>query len=620
MSDRGKSETGLAPGGVTEQDAIAARDRIVASAAFRSAPQLAAFMRYIVNATLLGRQHEIKGYTIAVEALGRPDDFDPVADPIVRVEAGRLRRAMDTYYAGEGAGDPVRIVVERGSYVPRFERVAVEASGVTDIPAVTLPAAIEKADEAIVVATAPVVAHWQALETASVGDAASAPAVVAAPPSARPARRLRAGWLAAAAVAIAIGAGLVGHVWRREAANAPLDSLASLEPLTSVARRQPTIQIVFMPGADEMINQAARLYDQQLSDALSRFDDFTVLKATTATSVPIQPTYRIEFSAQPEGDETLSTAIRLYDVANGRVVFSGGNEFPRSALTNLDQVREVARVNAVRIAQPYGRIHSDLRLNGAGGTPVQCVVRTYDYWAGPSAERHEQVRQCLEATVKADPNYHPAWALLAMIHLDEFRIGYNPRPGSALDRARRASQHAVALAPESARALQSLMAVLIVSGETAEALKVGFEAVRRNPFDTDILADLGARLTQAGRAREGRPLLLRAAEVNRARPVWHEFYLYLSAREVGDADGARSAIKALELAEAPLALLAQAIAASDKGAREQSMAAMRKLAKLSPVFGANAGDFLDRAFFASDVRAMLLDALVRGGLGDIDSG
>ncbi|MCX7326062.1 MAG: hypothetical protein NTZ14_16940 [Hyphomicrobiales bacterium] len=54
------------------------------------------------------------------------------------------------------------------------------------------------------------------------------------------------------------------------------------------------------------------------------------------------------------------------------------------------------------------------------------------------------------------------------------------------------------LAPESARALRVLMAVLTVSGDTDEALKVRFEVVRRNPFDTDIRADLGARLTQAG--------------------------------------------------------------------------------------------------------------------------
>jgi Flp pilus assembly protein TadD len=81
------------------------------------------------------------------------------------------------------------------------------------------------------------------------------------------------------------------------------------------------------------------------------------------------------------------------------------------------------------------------------------------------------------------------------------------------------------LAPESARALQSLLAVQTVSGDTEEALRTGLEAVRCNRFDMDSLADLGARLTQAERPREGRPLLLRAAEMYRVR-LLHEFYLF----------------------------------------------------------------------------------------------
>ena len=76
----------------------AALDHVAASEAFRGSPQLVAFLRYVVEATLRGEQDRIKGYTIAVEALGRGDDFDPQEDPIVRVEATRLRRAMRKYY------------------------------------------------------------------------------------------------------------------------------------------------------------------------------------------------------------------------------------------------------------------------------------------------------------------------------------------------------------------------------------------------------------------------------------------------------------------------------------------------------------------------------------------
>src|SRR5829696_6955164 len=99
----------------------AALARVVASERFRHAPRLVAFLTFVVEKTLSGEAAAIKGYTIATQALGRPDDFDPQTDPIVRVEAGRLRRALQTYYAGEGADDPVRIAIPLGSYVAGFE-------------------------------------------------------------------------------------------------------------------------------------------------------------------------------------------------------------------------------------------------------------------------------------------------------------------------------------------------------------------------------------------------------------------------------------------------------------------------------------------------------------------
>src|SRR3954452_22966977 len=99
----------------TVEEVRAALDRIAASEAFCACPQLIAFLRYVVEATLRGSQDRIKGYTIAVEALGRGDDFDPQDDPIVRVEAMRLRRALQRYYANGGRDDSVRIELPVGT-------------------------------------------------------------------------------------------------------------------------------------------------------------------------------------------------------------------------------------------------------------------------------------------------------------------------------------------------------------------------------------------------------------------------------------------------------------------------------------------------------------------------
>ena len=104
----------------TPDEVRAALERIVVSHVFRSSPQLAAFLSFVVEAVLHGNSDRIKGYTIGVEVLRRDPKFDPQLDPIVRVEATRLRRAIERYYAGPGLTDAVIIDLPRGSYVPTF--------------------------------------------------------------------------------------------------------------------------------------------------------------------------------------------------------------------------------------------------------------------------------------------------------------------------------------------------------------------------------------------------------------------------------------------------------------------------------------------------------------------
>jgi hypothetical protein len=88
--------------------------------AFRDSLRLTSFLKFVVEAVLEGKSDRIKSYTIAVEALGRGSAFDPQADPIVRVEAGRLRRALARYYTTTGCNDSLIIEIPRGAYVPTF--------------------------------------------------------------------------------------------------------------------------------------------------------------------------------------------------------------------------------------------------------------------------------------------------------------------------------------------------------------------------------------------------------------------------------------------------------------------------------------------------------------------
>ena len=114
----------------------AALEQLISWPGLSRSPQLSKFLSYIVRAKLTGDEASIKAYAIAVDVFGRPQTFDPQTDPIVRVQARRLRAALEEYYAGEGADSPIRIHLPVGRYVPEFRMAGVSEPGsVTDTAA-----------------------------------------------------------------------------------------------------------------------------------------------------------------------------------------------------------------------------------------------------------------------------------------------------------------------------------------------------------------------------------------------------------------------------------------------------------------------------------------------------
>ncbi|WP_427450946.1 hypothetical protein [Litorimonas sp. WD9-15] len=112
------------PGPDEDAQAVLVRqalELICEDALFRDTTRMKRFLRFVVEETLEGRGDRLKGYTIGVEVFDRPDDFDPQADTIVRVQAGQLRRRLDLYYAEHAKDSQVRILIPKGRYSPIFE-------------------------------------------------------------------------------------------------------------------------------------------------------------------------------------------------------------------------------------------------------------------------------------------------------------------------------------------------------------------------------------------------------------------------------------------------------------------------------------------------------------------
>jgi hypothetical protein len=592
---------------------------VLASDELRSSPQLANILRFVVEATLDGRREAIKGYTIAVEALGRDPSFDPQADPIVRVEATRLRRALERYYAGAGAADDIEIAIPRGSYVPRFlPRLAAEL----------------EADEGDAVP----------VEAESV-PAASPPGLPTAAPPPAPARR-RVGLSLALALGLAalviVGAGLAmgsldplglralmaGPAWQpMERANRlgmPMIEVRDFE--TTGGPVPPPGDTAVRAGAAGSGDFTAEAIEVRVRDALARFDLLDVLASPDARpalrcsgeQASASSAFALGGLVENHDDGTLSVLLRLSDLCDGTIVWS--REFDSLRRGGDATALEIALVRDIMaaIAEPYGVIQARARarVTAAGGPavagPYGCVLIAYSYWRSYLPADHEAARDCLETAVAADRTFALGYALLAELHLDEIRAGAPPRAATpALNRALAAAEQAVELTPTSAFARRVLMDVHFFRGGRAATLAAGTLALELNPYDVDILADFGGRLIAFGETARGEAMLAQAAHAAPGMPPWVDYHRVIAAYLRGDAPAAAAAADQLMGEGYAPGLLARALASHLAGEDEEARADVAKLVAIAPAWAsepdAMIGRFFPDAGVARKVRADLAD-------------
>jgi hypothetical protein len=96
-------------------------DRVLSSNTFHSAEGLRRLLRYLADKTLSGEAAGLKEYTIGRDAFGKPASYDPQVDPIVRLQAGRLRHKLSEYYLTDGKDDPFVIQLPKGGFRLSFE-------------------------------------------------------------------------------------------------------------------------------------------------------------------------------------------------------------------------------------------------------------------------------------------------------------------------------------------------------------------------------------------------------------------------------------------------------------------------------------------------------------------
>lgn len=547
-------------------------DRVLGSEAFAQAGRATEFLRYVVQQTLAGHGDRLKGYTIGVEVFGRPDDFDAQTDPFVRVEAGRLRRRLVEYYAGEGRRNSIRIELARGTYVPKFLFAPTQ-----DTPAAT------------------------------------------------PARRRASN--ARYAFAVAALAGIVTLAWLLRAAGPTEPPAGAGESAARAIPSGPRLLVVpysnlsgdsdldyFAYGITEEIILRLSAFDLLVVVGHTGLDDETRRPEVTALRDDIGFGYVLSGSVRGS-EEHIRITPRLTDAQTGIQLWTAVYDEDSSVRTLLAIQESIAEQVAATIAVPFGPIF-DLEAERTIGSPVdnleayECVLRYYYYTRTFSPREHERVLDCFERAVQVEPAFAEAWAGLSHVYFDEHRFAYNRQADrrDPLDRAREAARTALDIDGNSRLAGLAMARIRFSDGDMPGFDAIAERLLSRAPNHTETLALIGMLWALSGQWDRGLPLVEKAVAISSRPPAWFHAAGVFDALRRGDYEGMLDRALRIDASEWYVAPLCMAVAAALAGRDDLAERSLARLLELRPDYANEARDDLSRWQF----EPLLLDSILEG--------
>ena len=564
---------------------------ILASPLFAQAGRSRELLGFVVEETLAGRGDRLKGYTIAVEVFGRPQDFDAQADPLVRVEAGRLRKRLAAYNRGPGQCSAVRIEMRPGGYTPVFSYAAAGTAAAGGVGASVADVMVTNRRFARVAVGA---AALMALGGAAlfVRYDAYTPDVAPVPSAVVSAARVTGGTVAIPGPRL-----LVLPV-------ADLSDTASLQRFAGGVTEELVqallsfnILAVASPAGGDIESKA-------LSELRSEFGVGYVL----AGSVRL-----VHGKAR--------VAVRLIDVELGTLLWTSSFD---QAVENTDTVaaeEHVARALAILLASPLGPIyaHEIKRIAGkpiAELDPYECVLRFYDYAKSFGPTGHAESVACMQRAVLGEPRLALAWSVLATLYLHEHLYGYTPQPdrGPALDRALEAARTSLDIESSGRVAAVALAGVRLAQGDRAAFERTVARALELRPAHPAVLANVGYLLTIAGDHARGLEMLDRAVPGLFDVPSYVYVGYALGYLQRGDYERALVAAQKIDSQDWVLAPLAKAAAAALAGRRDICERELQRLLEIDPRFAHHVTGLFERAQLNPAARAALIEGLTAAGL------
>lgn len=594
MVQRANRETDdLSP---TRQEICDHLQKVLICADFDASERNKRFLSYVVRETLEGRGNRIKAYNIALGVFDREADFDPLTDPIVRIEAGRLRRSLELYYLTAGREDRIRIDIPKGSYVAAFSYADQPEPKSEHAPT---PDGSDKLQEAT-----PMPAQVQ-------------------PPSVKSSETIHRGiGLAVAVIVLAIGA------W-----SGIYQSWKSVETGDSsdISLRGP--RIIVRPFEDisgsPTRSFVARALTYEVITNLTRFEDLFVygpetsfeLRGSTAKQLPtIDADYVLSGSVFPTSNSLRVSAV-LLDSQSDRFIWSWSDERPLTPANLLQVQSEIAEQVVRAVAQPYGAVfeRTAAEISGKPAKDLlsyECVVRFQQYWRTYDIAQYNDLRACMEKTIEADPGYARAYSSLALLYVDAYRFGYGAEQLTfdPMQRALELADTAISLEPAASGGYLALSVARWFAHDVGGSLEAAKRGLALNPNNTILIAELGIRYALLARWDESEAMITKLFARNPRAPAGYRRANFFRAYMHGDYETALTEAMAAEM---PLNIydhVMRAMVHAQLGNREEATEAVSEILKIDQHYGDHvAEDFAKRNADPSIVRA-IVEGLTKAGL------
>lgn len=566
------------------EDIRAELERVLASRSFEAAGRSSEFLRFVVEQHLAGAADRLKGYTIAIEVFRRPPEFDAQSDPLVRVEAGRLRRRLLEYYAAEGHANPLRIELPRGGYAPQFRYATPLESTGNFTPAAPTP------------------------------------------PGRRLRRRVRA---AAAVLIIALLAALLVTQYRNRGGAG--DGGATAEALA--LPNGPKILVLPFENlsGDPQIDYVADGVTEEIMVRLSEFHQFVIAshtswsyrdagRAPAAIGAELGARYVLTGTVRNTSDRVRISA-RLVHAASGTQLWTAAYDEMPSVATLVDIQERIAREVVATVAVPYGPIYEQ-ELARTTRKPAEhldtydCVLKYYAYRRTIDPALHGETLRCFQSAVAREPGFADAWAGLALLYLDEYAYGYTPQPfpENALDRAGEAARMALDIDGENYLANLALARVRFFRGDLGGFARSAKRVLDLNSNNAEVLTTLGTLFEISGSSGHAQPMIDNALALSPHPPSLYHVAETIVDLRAGRADDALEASLKIDAPNWFIAPLFVAISAGLAGRTDVAQRAAARLLELYPAFPQQFGAELAKWHVDPALREPMLRGLQAAGM------